>query len=100
MSYIHDAIAKLEKILEDSGCEDGVVTLKVNYDADVCQYPKGVCMEGEFGGRSGQFITNEPVRATTRVSFMYGAPLSDQKQRGAACAIINEIGRASCRERV
>jgi len=99
MSYIHDAIAKLEKILEDSGCEDGVVTLKVNYDADVCQYPKGVCMEGEFGGRSGQFITNEPVRANTRVSFMYGAPLSDQKQRGAACAIINAVSAFLCLSR-
>ncbi|NLA39122.1 MAG: hypothetical protein GX882_07050 [Methanomicrobiales archaeon] len=96
MSYIHDAIAKLEKILEDSGCEHGIVTLGVNYDIDACPYPRGVCMEGQFGGKSGQFITNEPVRANTRVSFMYDAPLSDQKQRGAACAIINAVSAFLC----
>lgn len=96
MSFLHDAIAKLEKTLEDSGCEHGIVTLGVNYDADVCQYPKGVCMEGQFGGKSGQFITSEPIRANTRISFMYGAPLKDQKQRGAACVIINAVSAFLC----
>lgn len=96
MSFLHDAIGKLEKILEDSGCEDGVVALSVNYDADVCQYPKGVCMEGHFGGRSGQFITSEPIRANTRISFMFGAPLRNRKQRGAASVIINAVSAFLC----
>lgn len=96
MSFLHDAIKKLEKILEDSGCEHGVVALSVNYDADVCQYPKGICMEGCFGGKSGQFITNEPVRANTRISFMFDAPLKDQKQRGAASVIINAVSAFLC----
>ncbi len=96
MSFWHDAIGRLETILADSGCEDGVVTLGVNYEADVCQYPRGVCMEGCFGGRGGQFITSEPIRANTRVSFMFGAPLANQKQRGAAGAIVNAVSAFLC----
>ena len=96
MSFWHDAIERLETILADSGCEDGIVTLCVNYDADVCQYPKGVCMEGRFGGRSGQFVTGEPTRANTRISFMFGAPLKDLKQRAAAGAIVNAVSAFLC----
>lgn len=96
MSFWHDAIKRLETILADSGCEDGIVTLGVNYDADVCQYPKGVCMEGHFGGRSGQFVTSEPIRANTRISFMFGAPLANPKQRGAAGAIVNAVSAFLC----
>lgn len=96
MTFWHDAIGKLETILADSGCEEGVVTLTVNYDADVCQYPKGVCMEGCFGGQRGQFVTSEPVRANTRISFMFGAPLASRKQRGAAGAIINAVSAFLC----
>ncbi|MDN7012628.1 hypothetical protein FGW20_06155 [Methanoculleus sp. FWC-SCC3] len=96
MSFWHDAIERLETILADSGCEDGIVTLGVNHDADTCQYPKGVTLEGHFGGRSGQFVTSEPVRANTRISFMFGAPLTNQKQRGAAGAIINTVSAFLC----
>jgi len=96
MSFLNDAIRRLEHILADSGCENGIVDLSVNYNADVCQYPKGVCMEGHFGGRTGQFVTSEPIRARTRISFMFGAPLTDQKQRGAASAIINAVSAFLC----
>jgi len=96
MSFWQDAVERLEKILAGSGCEDGIVTLGVNYDADHCQYPKGVCMEAQFGGRSGQFVTNEPTRAKTRISFMFGAPLTAPKQRAAAGAIINAVSAFLC----
>lgn len=96
MSFWHDAIERLETVLADSGCEDGIVTLSVNHDTDVCQYPRGVAMEGHFGGRCGQFITDEPVRANTRISFMFGAPLNNQKQRAAAGAIINTVSAFLC----
>jgi len=99
MTLSHEAIKKLEKILEDSGCEDGIVSLSVNYDTDVCQYPRGVCMEAQFGGKSGWFVTNNPIRADTRISFMYGAPLNDPKQRGAAIAIINAVSAFFCLSR-
>ena len=96
MSFWHDAIGRLETVLADSGCEDGIVTLCVNCDTDACQYPRGVAMEGHFGGRCGQFITDEPVRANTRISFMFGAPLKNQKQRAAAGAIINTVSAFLC----
>ena len=96
MSFLNDAIRRLEHVLADSGCENGIVDLSVNYNADVCQYPRGVCMEGHFGGRTGQFVTSEPIRARTRISFMFGAPLTDQKQRGAASAIINAVSAFLC----
>ncbi|KDE56332.1 hypothetical protein [Methanoculleus sp. MH98A] len=99
MSFWHDAIERLEIILAHSGCEDGIVTLGVNCDADACQYPKGTCMEGRFGGQSGQFITDEPIRANTRISFMFGAPLANPKQRGAAGAIINTVSAFLCLSR-
>jgi len=96
MTFLHDAVRKLEHILEDSGCEEGIVDLCVNYDANICQYPRGICMEGHFGGQSGQFITDEPIRTKTRISFMFGAPLTDQKQRGAASVIINTVSAFLC----
>ena len=45
MNFWNNAVEKLEATLAGSGCEDGIVTLSVNHDADVCQYPKGVAME-------------------------------------------------------
>lgn len=99
MSVIQDAVKELEHRLQDSGCESGVVTLGVNYEAEKCQYPKGVCMEAEFGGSSGEFITTDPLRAKTRVSFMFDAPLTDPKQRGAACAITNAVSAFLCMAR-
>ncbi len=99
MSIIQDAVKELEQRLQDSGCESGVVTLGVNYEAEMCQYPKGVCMEAEFGGRCGEFVTSDPLRAKTRVSFMFGAPLTDPKQRGAACAIMNGVSAFLCMAR-
>jgi hypothetical protein len=99
MKFLYDALRRLEETLQHTGCEDGIVTLGVNYDADVCQYPKGVCMEGCFGGRTGQFITSDPVRVKTRVSFMFGASLGEQKQRSAACAIINAVSAFLCLSR-
>ncbi|KUG21390.1 MAG: hypothetical protein KO206_07945 [Methanomicrobiaceae archaeon] len=96
MSLIHDAISKLESMLQGSGCEDTPVTLTVNHDAYVCQYPKGVCMEGCFGGKAGQFVTKFPTRATTRPSFMYAAPLGSEQQRAAACAIVNAVSAFLC----
>lgn len=96
MSTISDAVKKLEERLQDSGCESGTATLQVNYEAEKCQYPKGVCMEAVYAGGTGEFLTSDPVRATTRVSFMFGAPFADPKQRGAACAIINAVSAFLC----
>jgi hypothetical protein len=99
MDIVLDAVKKLQDILLHSGCEDGPVVLRVNPDAVPCQYEKGACMEACFGGRTGEFVTFDPVRATTKVEFMFGAPLDSPAQRGAACAILNVVTAFLCLSR-
>ncbi|HUU76682.1 MAG TPA: hypothetical protein VMW63_11440 [Methanoregulaceae archaeon] len=100
MSLIHDAVRNLEGWVKDSGCEDGNVVLRVNPDRVVCQYEKGACMEASFGGRTAEFVTHDPIRATTRIGFMFGASLEKVAQRAAACAIINVVTGFLCISRI
>jgi len=99
MTYLHDAIEILEERICGSGCEDLPVRLTVDYDCTPCRYSPGVCMEATIGGRSGMVVTTDPLRATTRVSFMYGAPLDQPNQRAAAAAIINAVTAFLCLSR-
>jgi hypothetical protein len=92
MSTITEAVEKLRVLLEGSGLEDGIVTLKRNPDALRCQYERGVCIEAYFGGGHGQVMTASPLQAATRISFMYGAPLQTPEERTAALAILNAAG--------
>jgi len=99
MDIVTDAVNRLQEILRHSGCEDGPVVLRVDPDEVYCQYEKGACMEACFGGRSAEFITSDPVRATTKVGFMFGAPLNSPAARGAACAIMNVVTAFLCMSR-
>jgi hypothetical protein len=99
MDIVTDAVKKLEDTLRDSGCEDGPVVLQVDPDAVPCQYEKGACMEAAFGGRTGEFVTFDPLRATTKIGFMFGAPLDHPAHRGAACAILNVATAFLCLSR-
>jgi len=99
MDIVLDAVKKLQDILLHSGCEDGPVVLRVNPDAVPCQFEKGACMEACFGGRTGEFVTFDPLRATTKVEFMFNAPLDSLAQRGAACAILNVVTAFLCLSR-
>lgn len=96
MNPVVEAIGKLEEQLRESGCEDSVVRIDTLPGGNLCQYEKGACMIASFGGRSAEFVTFEPVRAATRISFMYGATLEKTAQRIAACAIINVITGFLC----
>jgi len=89
MTIITDAVEKLRTLLEGSGCEDGIVTLKRNPGASRCQYERGVTIEAHFGGGHGQVVTDFPIQATTRISSMYGSPLASPQERSAALTIIN-----------
>jgi len=100
MGIIHDAVKKIEEIAKNTGCEDGNVVLRVNPDCVPCQYEKGACMEAVFGGRVAEFVTRDPVRATTRMGFMFGATLDNVPKRAAACAILNVITGFLCISRV
>lgn len=99
MTVIHDAVHKLREKLEGSGCDDGVVSLWINSDVPVCQYPKGVCLEAVYGGRTAEMVTTDPLETKTKVSFLYGAPLKKQKTRAAAAAIINVVTGFACMSR-
>jgi hypothetical protein len=100
MDLLVDAIRKLEEKAKGSGCEDGTVVLRVDPQKKYCQYERGACMEAVFAGRVAEFITDNPIRATTRAGFMFGAPLEKPAQRAAAAAITNALAGFFCISRV
>jgi len=100
MDLIIDTVKKLESMMKDSGCEDSGVVIDVRPDTINCQFERGVCMTASFGGRSADFITYDPIRATTKISFMFGSPLDTPQVRGAAVAIVNVATGFFCLSRV
>ena len=100
MDLLVDAIGKLEEKALGSGCEDATVVLRVDPERNYCQFELGACMEAVFAGRAAEFITDNPVRATTKVGFMFGAPLDKPAQRAAAAAITNALAGFFCISRV
>ncbi|WP_298670397.1 hypothetical protein [uncultured Methanofollis sp.] len=96
MNLIATAVQRLEEIMKDAGCEEGVVSLAQNPKLPLCPYPRGVCTEACFGDRHGHVVTADPIRACTKVSFMFGAPLRSPVERTAACAIINAVTGFFC----
>ncbi|MHC1626820.1 MAG: hypothetical protein ACXQTG_01590 [Methanoculleaceae archaeon] len=99
MTYLHEAISRLEEHLDGSGCEDATVCLRVEDGSDRCQYGRGHCLVAVMGGRSGRVMTTHTLQATTRVSYMFGAPLERPEQRAAAVAIINAVCAFLCLSR-
>jgi len=100
MDIILDSVKKIENLIEHSGCAEGDIQLDVNPDAKNCQFEKGACMTATFGGRVADFVTFDPIRAMTKISFMYGAPLDTPATRGAAAAIVNVVMGFFCLIRV
>jgi hypothetical protein len=100
MDLIIDTVNTLETMMKNSGCEDGGVVLEVNADVKNCQYERGACMTAAFGGKSADFVTFDPVRAKTKISFMFGTPLETSRMRGAATAIVNVVTGFFCLSRV
>jgi hypothetical protein len=100
MDIIHSAIKKLEARIEGSGSEEGIVRIDTDPDRVVCQYEKGACLKAQYGGRSAEFVTMDPLTATTRIGFMFKARLEKLPQRAAACAILNVVAGFFCISRV
>jgi len=96
---IRDAVDRLEAAVTGCGYEDGGVILQVNPDAHPCQYERGAVMEAVFGGKTAEFTTGDPLRAATRLSFMFGAPLETLQLRATAAAIINAVTGFLCMSR-
>jgi len=99
MDIVIESVKKIEELAEHSGCTDAGVLLDVNPDAPICQFEQGAAMSAVFGGRSAVFTTFEPLRARTKISFMFGAPLDTPASRGAAVAIINAVLGFLCMSR-
>ena len=100
MDLIIDTVKKLELMMKNSGCEDSGVVLDVNADAVPCQFERGAYMTASFGGRSAEFTTYDPIRANTKISFMFGTPLETPPVRGAAVAIVNVATGFFCLSRI
>lgn len=100
MGIIEDSVHLLEEQAQGSGCEDGAVNLRVDPDCTKCQFEQGVCMVATFGGKSAEFVTSDPTRATTKISFMFGATFGNTRMRAAACAIINALTGFLCINRI
>jgi hypothetical protein len=100
MDIIIESVKKIEGLLEHSGCTDGGVLLDVDPDTVICQFERGASMSASFGGKSADFATHDPIRARTKISFMFSAPLDTLPVRGAACAIINVVLGFLCMSRV
>lgn len=99
MNPIERSVKKLEKYCLNTGFETGIAVLKVSHDKGRCQFPKGTILEAEYGGETGYIITDTPLEAKTRLSFLFGAPLNSPKKRAAACAILNAVTRFLCLNR-
>ncbi|MFA5347565.1 MAG: hypothetical protein WC294_05470 [Methanoregula sp.] len=100
MDIITDSVKKISVFLKNSGCEEGSVFLDVDADIVYCQYDKGACMVAAFGGRSAEFVTRDPIRAQTKISFMFEAALDTLRTRAAACSIINVAAGFFCISRI
>jgi len=100
MDIILDSVKKIESLLQHSGCAEGDVLLDVNPHAKNCQFEKGACMTATFGGKVADFVTYDPIRAMTKISFMFDAPLDTQSTRGAAAVIVNAVMGFFCMTRV
>jgi len=99
MDIVVESVKKIEELAEHSGCTDAGVLLDVDPDTPICQFEQGAAMSAAFGGRSAVFTTYEPLRARTKISFMFGAPLDTPASRGAAVAIINAVLGFLCMSR-
>ena len=86
--------------MKNSGCEEGGVVIDVRSDTVNCQFERGACMTATFGGRSADFVTYDPIRAKTKISFMFGTPLDSPAGEGAAAAIVNVATGFFCLSRV
>lgn len=100
MDIITDSVKKIAMLLNNSGCEEGSVILDVDPGIKYCQYDKGACMVATFGGRSAEFVTHDPIRARTKISFMFDAALESLRSRAAAGSIINVAAGFFCISRI
>ena len=99
MHPINKAVKELLITLDECGIADSPVILTPDYDLEKCAYERGVPVQVIFGGRSAVFVSEEPLKATTKASFMAEASLKKVAQRAAAAGIINAVMGFLCKIR-
>jgi len=91
MDLIVGSVERIREMIENCGCEEGDIVLRTDPDVVNCQYERGACMVASFGGKTAQFVTDNPVSALTKLSFLFGAPLEAPQARSAAAAVVNVL---------
>lgn len=99
MHIIKKTVQQAEEIVEGCGYEHNAVSLTTIYDTDLCRYEEGTLMRASFGGMDADYVTDAPTNATTKLSFMFSAPLTKRPQQSAAVAIINVLAGFLCMSR-
>ena len=99
MHIINTAVSRIESMVEDCGLSDNGVIIEQEQDVFRCAYEHGALLRVTFGGRSAGIATDDPVRTTTKPSFMFGASLKKPAQRTAAAGIINALTGFLCTSR-
>lgn len=99
MHIINKAVTLIESMLEDCGISDSPVLLEQEKDVVRCAYERGALIRVSFGGSSAGIATDDPIRTTTKPSFMFGASLNKPALRSAAAGIINVLTGFLCTSR-
>jgi len=99
MHIINQAVRQAEEMVEGCGYEHNAVSLTPIHDPDICLYEEGTLMRASFGGVEADYVTDAPINATTKLSFMFSAPLTKLPQQSAAVAIINALAGFLCMSR-
>nr|WP_319539774.1 hypothetical protein [uncultured Methanospirillum sp.] len=99
MHIINKAVTLIESMVEDCGISDNPVILEQENEVVRCAYERGALLRVTFGGRSAGIATDDPVRTTTKPSFMFGATLGKPALRSAAAGILNALTGFLCTSR-
>lgn len=99
MHIINVAVSRIESMVEDCGISDNRVTIEQDQVVTKCAYERGALLRVTFGGSSAGIATDDPVRTTTKPSFMFGASLNKPAQRTAAAGILNAMTGFLCTSR-
>ncbi|WP_146201176.1 hypothetical protein [Methanospirillum lacunae] len=99
MHIIKKAVNQIESMVEDCGISDNPVILEQENEVARCAYERGALLRVTFGGRSAGLATDDPVRTTTKPSFMFGATLGKPALRSAAAGILNALTGFLCTSR-
>ncbi len=99
MHIINKAVNQIEQMINDCGISDNPVILEQENEVVRCFYERGALLRVSFGGRTAGIATDDPIRTTTKPSFMFGSALTKPSLKAAAAGIINVLTGFLCTSR-